>query len=260
MSVTVANRDINALHPVAQKACRMFLAECKRQGVDIFITETYRSQERQKWLYAQGRTRPGQVVTWTLNSNHKSRLAWDVAVSPPKAMYDVATLNKAGAIGRRLGIEWGGDWKGTVDRPHFQVKTSWKAPIIVSEQVKELQRLLNKKGFNLNVDGIEGTLTINAVKSFQKQVGLIVDGIAGAKTLLALRKPKEKEVDSLTKFMDEKLPLTQQKDAAELFKWAYKENYFSVDHSEKVKSMTRRQYYDLKESLETREKLNKKVK
>lgn len=247
MSVTVANRDINALHPVAQKACRMFLAECKRQGVDIFITETYRSQERQNWLYAQGRTRPGQVVTWTLNSNHKSRLAWDIAVSPPKAMYDVATLNKAGAIGRRLGIEWGGDWKGTVDRPHFQVKTTWKAPIVVSEQVKELQRLLNKKGFKLVVDGIEGVLTIDAVKKFQKQTGLVVDGIAGVKTLAALKKPKEKEVDE----MAQQLPDTQKKDMKKLLTKAYNtrddkgNRIFSVDHTSKVDKMTRGQATDL---------------
>lgn len=97
---------------------------------------------------------------------------------------------------------------------------------------------------------------------------MTVDGYLGPATqkrlneiLIAIKnKPKEKEVDSLTKFMDEKLPPTQQNDAADLFKWAHKEGYFSVDHSERVKHMTRRQYYDLKESLATREKLNKKVK
>ncbi|CAM5566737.1 putative protein OS=Lysinibacillus sphaericus OX=1421 GN=LS41612_07820 PE=4 SV=1 [Lysinibacillus sphaericus] len=51
----------------------------------MFITETYRSQARQHYLYTQGRTRPGKVVTWTLNSNHKSSLAWDIAVSHPQS-------------------------------------------------------------------------------------------------------------------------------------------------------------------------------
>ncbi|WP_369595649.1 M15 family metallopeptidase [Lysinibacillus pakistanensis] len=95
---------------------------------NIFITETYRSQERQKYLYAQGRTRPGQIVTWTLSSNHKSRLAWDIAIGPPQSLYDVTTLNRVGAIARKLGITWGGDWLGSIDRPHFEVKTSWKMP------------------------------------------------------------------------------------------------------------------------------------
>lgn len=125
MDITRACRDIKELNPLAQQACNLFLAECKRQGVNIFITETYRSQARQNYLYEQGRTRSGQVVTWTKNSNHTGRMAWDVAVSPPKALYDITTLNKAGAIARELGITWGGSWK-TPDRPHFEIKSSWK--------------------------------------------------------------------------------------------------------------------------------------
>lgn len=128
MSLTTTCRDINELHVTAQAACRLFLQECERAGVKIFITETYRSQARQNWLYEQGRTRPGQVVTWTKNSNHMGRLAWDIAVSPPANLYDTTTLNKAGAIARKLGITWGGDWPNNIDRPHFEVKTTWKTP------------------------------------------------------------------------------------------------------------------------------------
>lgn len=136
MSVTTTCRDINELHPTAQTACRLFLQECEKAGVKIFITETYRSQARQNYLYEQGRSRSGKIVTWTRNSYHKSRLAWDIAVSPPANLYDIATLNKAGAIARRLGITWGGDWKN-IDRPHFEVKTTWKAPKMVAQDVKK---------------------------------------------------------------------------------------------------------------------------
>ncbi|QGG51619.1 M15 family metallopeptidase [Lysinibacillus pakistanensis] len=132
-SITTTCRDIAELLPAAQTACRLLFQECFKAGIkNIFITETYRSQERQKYLYAQGRTRPGQIVTWTLDSNHKSRLAWDIAVGTPQSLYDVATLNKVGAIAMRLGITWGGQpsWvkAGAVDRPHFEVKSSWKMP------------------------------------------------------------------------------------------------------------------------------------
>ncbi len=128
-SVTTTCRDLAELLPTAQTACRLLFQECFKAGIkNIFITETYRSQERQKYLYAQGRTRPGQIVTWTLNSNHKSRLAWDIAVGPPQSLYDVTTLNRVGAIARKLGITWGGDWVGSIDRPHFEVKANWKIP------------------------------------------------------------------------------------------------------------------------------------
>lgn len=129
MGVTTTCRDLSELTAAAQTACRLLFQECIKAGIaNIFITETYRSPERQKYLYAQGRTRPGQVVTWTLNSNHASRLAWDIAVGPPTALYDLATLNKVGAIARKLGITWGGDWSRNIDRPHFEVRADWRMP------------------------------------------------------------------------------------------------------------------------------------
>lgn len=129
MSVTTTCRDLAELKSNAQTACRLLFQECYKAGVrNIFITETYRSPERQKYLYQQGRTRAGQIVTWTLNSNHSSRLAWDIACSHPSPLYDVLTLTKVGTIARKLGITWGGDWKGSIDRPHFEVKSNWTMP------------------------------------------------------------------------------------------------------------------------------------
>lgn len=50
-------------------------------------------------------------------------------------------------------------------------------------QVKHLQKTLNSLGYNAgSEDGIFGNLTENAVKNFQKDKGLLVDGIVGPKT------------------------------------------------------------------------------
>lgn len=147
MSVTKTCRDISELKPVAQAACNLFLSECKAVGLDIFVTETYRSQARQNYLYEQGRTRAGQKVTWTKNSRHTSRLAWDIACNKP-SLYDEATLKKAGVLAKKLGITWGGDWN-TPDMPHFEVTTTWKAPsnvvgtASVKEDKKESVRMFN---------------------------------------------------------------------------------------------------------------------
>ena len=73
---TKACRDIGALLPAAQAACRAFLAECEKEGLPVLITETYRTQERQDYLYAQGRTRAGAIITWTRKSRHTGRLAY----------------------------------------------------------------------------------------------------------------------------------------------------------------------------------------
>jgi hypothetical protein len=49
-------------------------------GYKVEVTETYRSQSRQNVLYEQGRTEPGQVVTWTRASNHTAGRAADLVV------------------------------------------------------------------------------------------------------------------------------------------------------------------------------------
>ena len=124
-------RDVNELTPAAQNACRLFLKKCKEAGLNIFLTETYRSQARQNQLYAQGRTEPGKIVTWTLNSRHTSRRAWDIAVIG-KDLYDMTVIRKAGAIGQSLGITWGGEWS-TPDYVHFEIMEDWTAPEEVEE-------------------------------------------------------------------------------------------------------------------------------
>lgn len=54
-------------------------------------------------------------------------------------------------------------------------------------QVRTLQTKLNRWGYNCGtVDGIFGSKTQTAVKQFQKNNGLAVDGIVGAKTAAAL--------------------------------------------------------------------------
>ena len=54
-------------------------------------------------------------------------------------------------------------------------------------EVRTIQEKLKRWGYyNGNIDGIYGTQTVSAVKKFQKKNNLTVDGIAGAKTLLAM--------------------------------------------------------------------------
>lgn len=55
------------------------------------------------------------------------------------------------------------------------------------EEVKKIQQKLKNYGlYGGNIDGIFGKQTQNAVRTFQKNNGLAVDGIAGPRTLKAL--------------------------------------------------------------------------
>lgn len=54
-------------------------------------------------------------------------------------------------------------------------------------RVVELQRLLSLAGWHTRADGVFGAITLAAVKAFQLEHGLAVDGLAGKATLAALR-------------------------------------------------------------------------
>lgn len=124
-SKTEVCKDVAELIPKAQIACRLFMAECGKQGLNVKITETYRSQERQNYLYEQGRTRPGTKVTWTKNSRHTSRRAWDICKNVKGDEYsDKAFFASCGKIAQKLGITWGGTWK-QADTPHFEISENW---------------------------------------------------------------------------------------------------------------------------------------
>ena len=55
------------------------------------------------------------------------------------------------------------------------------------DEVKQIQTKLKNWGYyNGSIDGVYGSGTLSAVKSFQKKNGLTVDGVAGTKTLQAM--------------------------------------------------------------------------
>ena len=144
--VTRACRDLNKLSVKGKQACELFLAECKKQGLNVLVTETYRSQARQTYLYEQGRTRPGQIVTNVKKVGyHNSGNAWDICKNVKGQEYnDNAFFAKCGEIAKSLGIEWGGYWTGFVDKPHFQISDSWQPPKQMDdEMVKKIEIVLN---------------------------------------------------------------------------------------------------------------------
>lgn len=79
--VSAPVRDAEALAPAFRARLDRVIDRMRDEfGHDVEIVETVRSSERQEHLFAQGRTRPGPVVTWTLDSAHLSGEAADVIV------------------------------------------------------------------------------------------------------------------------------------------------------------------------------------
>jgi peptidoglycan L-alanyl-D-glutamate endopeptidase CwlK len=95
---------------------------CAEAGLNVLITETWRTEAEQNELYAKGRETPGPVVTHAQYpmSMHCWGVAFDFCEYIKGKEYDDAKFFDAvGEIGRRLGLTWGGDWATFKDRPHF---------------------------------------------------------------------------------------------------------------------------------------------
>ncbi|GGG99763.1 peptidoglycan-binding protein [Mucilaginibacter phyllosphaerae] len=73
------HNDINQLHPIVRKAAVKVFVQLQSEGIPFRIYEAYRFPERQADLYAQGRTKPGPIVTYAQpwSSYHQYGLAID---------------------------------------------------------------------------------------------------------------------------------------------------------------------------------------
>lgn len=128
-------RDIRQLHPDLQVKINELIKACKKAGIRIGIGECLRTVAEQDAFYAKGRTRPGIIVTNAKGSTYSSMHQWGIAFdfylimdvdkdgSKSDDAFNNATglFNKVGAIGKKLGLEWGGNWTSINDLPHFQL-------------------------------------------------------------------------------------------------------------------------------------------
>ena len=126
----MASRKVEDLVPELQEKFKLFATRMAETGIPFALTCTYRTQEEQYALYAQGRTKPGPKVTWTLKSKHIDRKAFDIVIlKDGRASWDVKVdvnhdqipdYDEAGKIGELCGLKWGGRFKSP-DRPHFEI-------------------------------------------------------------------------------------------------------------------------------------------
>jgi peptidoglycan L-alanyl-D-glutamate endopeptidase CwlK len=124
----INSRKIDDLHPKVAATCRELIARCDAAGIDIIVTSTYRDNDSQRELYAQGRTKPGRKVTNARPgySWHNWRLAFDVVpMRAGKPVWgttgdDLVLWQTIGKIGKEIGLEWAGDWVSFREYPHFQ--------------------------------------------------------------------------------------------------------------------------------------------
>lgn len=124
----INSRKLEDLHPLVKAKVEQFIQKCDEAGIDLLITSTYRDHESQAELYAQGRTKPGKIVTKAKpgQSWHNWKVAVDVVpLRNGKPVWgttgaDGQLWEKVGEIGESVGLEWAGRWKTFKEYAHFQ--------------------------------------------------------------------------------------------------------------------------------------------
>jgi hypothetical protein len=119
-------KRLSLVHPELARRVTLMITALAARGVIIEVVQGLRTFAEQDALFAQGRTKPGQVVTRARGgrSNHNYKLAADVCPfvnGKPDWNAKPAVWEMIGEEARRAGLEWGGDWKRFTDHPHVQL-------------------------------------------------------------------------------------------------------------------------------------------
>lgn len=124
-----SERELARLNPQLAERVRLMAADLRAQGINVVVAPKggLRTFAEQNELYAQGRTKPGNIVTNVRGggSYHNYGLAVDIvpttASGQPTWNASADTWNRIGRAGEQQGLEWGGRWTSFQDRPHFQM-------------------------------------------------------------------------------------------------------------------------------------------
>ena len=118
------SRKLSDLHPEVHWRAKAVINLAWEIAIPVLITGTLRTFEEQATLYEQGRTKPGNIVTWAKagESFHNYGIAFDfVPLKDGKPDWkDLEAFRRVGEIGEDLELQWGGRWPKK-DRPHLQV-------------------------------------------------------------------------------------------------------------------------------------------
>lgn len=113
--------EIARLAPAAADAARIIVNASREAGWPVVIRSLggFRSPTQQDRLYAQGRTAPGPIVTYTRSSAHESGLAFDLDLLDYPRSVGMPLWKFLGAWWKSQGLRWGGDWG---DYGHFELR------------------------------------------------------------------------------------------------------------------------------------------
>lgn len=123
----MASASLSDLIPAARAAVEALIARADSVGITTRVVSTLRTCAEQRQLYAQGRTAPGNVVTYAdgCRSWHVWGRAADLLVVNDDgsiAPGSDSRYDTLGSIAKSVGLGWGGNFPGFRDAGHFEYR------------------------------------------------------------------------------------------------------------------------------------------
>jgi peptidoglycan L-alanyl-D-glutamate endopeptidase CwlK len=135
----MTDRNLDDLHPDLKPLCQQWLDQCQAQQIHAEVICTYRSAQQQDADWRIGRDANGKiigkVITNARGGQSQHNITLDDGTAASKA-FDWVIIKSDGtcnwnpdspewkaavAIGKQLGLTWGGDWNSIKDYDHFEI-------------------------------------------------------------------------------------------------------------------------------------------
>jgi peptidoglycan L-alanyl-D-glutamate endopeptidase CwlK len=120
-----SQKRLSKVHPELAKRVTATIEALATKGLNVEVVQGLRTFAEQDALFAQGRSKPGQVVTRAKGgqSNHNYGLAVDLCpfVNGKPQWDDNQAFIRIGEEAVKHGLDWGGSWKKFIDKPHVQL-------------------------------------------------------------------------------------------------------------------------------------------
>src|SRR5699024_3331541 len=214
--ISKSKKRVGNVHPVVWKYGENLIRQAYKKGLYIMFSDGNRTAAQQNSLYAQGRTKPGKIVTNARagQSLQNYGVAFDMIITNKNgtsATWDKDKLNQAARMAEQLGFESRGGGKSIVDRPHIQMTGGLSLAQLQAGKKPNLKY----KGKTIDYTPSSGGSSSGgssytsvaskwtgqnlkkwhkggAVKQLQKLVGVKADGYFGADTVNAVKKAQKK--------------------------------------------------------------------
>jgi peptidoglycan L-alanyl-D-glutamate endopeptidase CwlK len=121
----INSRLLSQVNPVLAEKAQTVINQMANLGNTLIVAEGYRTNALQDKYYAQGRTTPGNIITYKKGGESKHNVGkavdFDFIIDGKQSNSNSNNWTLLGKIAKSAGLIWGGDFKNLRDYRHVEI-------------------------------------------------------------------------------------------------------------------------------------------